>query len=159
MSSDNPLWQFSLRLYAVDAVRGACLALQHEAQSDVNLLLFLAYRGSLGQQLSVDSIKQIDTEVCDFRENVIKPVRELRKTLKGKHYNVGDDSIYKGMLDIELSAEKLEQAYLATVEYAEGMIISTPLEATSGNLYSYAALLGTSKPDANIEILIRHSAA
>jgi uncharacterized protein (TIGR02444 family) len=153
----SKLWQFSLQLYSKPEVKDACLTLQDKHNADVNLILFLLYQGSLHQQLPQETIKQIDDKTRSFRERVIQPIRELRKTLKGKQFGVeeGDASLYQDMLSFELSAEKLAQAHLETIEFVADSG-QTPLQAATDNLYSYAKLLDIPHPNIAFETLLSH---
>jgi len=157
MSSDNKLWQFSLDLYAEPEVQKACLSLQDNHSADVNLVLFLLYRGSLGMQLSQATIQVIDNESCSFREQVIQPIRAVRKTLKGKQYSVkaDDGSLYQQMLSIELSAEKIAQAQLAAITF-DAVPNRPALQAAKTNVYHYAELLGVEAPNSDLDTLLAY---
>ena len=154
---NGKLWQFSLQLYSKSNVKDACLTLQDKHDADVNLVLFLLYQGSLQRQLSTESIKHIDDNTRSFRERVIQPIRALRKSLKGKAFSVeaDQDSLYQNMLGLELSAEKLAQTQLETIDVITQNGL-TPLQAATDNLSAYATLLGIQQPHRAIETLLSH---
>lgn len=151
------LWQFSLQLYSKSNVKDACLTLQDKHHADVNLVLFLLYQGSLQRQLSTESIQHIDDNTRSFRERVIQPIRALRKSLKGKAFSVeaDQDSLYQNILGLELSAEKLAQTQLETIDVITQNGL-TPLQAATDNLSAYATLLGIQQPHRAIETLLSH---
>lgn len=151
------LWQFSLQLYSKSNVKDACLTLQDKHHADVNLVLFLLYQGSLQRQLSTESIQHIDNNTRSFRERVIQPIRALRKSLKGKAFSVeaDQDSLYQNILGLELSAEKLAQTQLETIDVITQNGL-TPLQAATDNLSAYATLLGIQQPHRAIETLLSH---
>ena len=155
MDNGGTLWQFSLNLYAEPEVQQACLNLQDNYGADVNLALFLLYQGSLGRQLSQETIQTIDQETCSFRERVIQPIRALRKSLKGKHYSVdtGGDSLYQNMLSLELCAEKLVQTHLQCINFTADSEHLTA-QAAEKNLYAYAKLLNILRPNTEIDTLL-----
>ena len=138
-------------------VKDACLRLQDDHKADVNLILFLLYRGSLQQQLSQETIKQADDKTRSFRERVIQPIQALRKALKDKRYNVevGNESLYQEMLSFELSAEKLAQTHLETIDFVSNNGQTAILTATN-NLYAYATLLGISHTHLAMKTLLSH---
>jgi uncharacterized protein (TIGR02444 family) len=74
-------WGFSLRIYARPDVPQACLALQDEGGADVNLVLFLLYLADCGRMLDEAAVAALDQATRDWREQVVKPLRGVRRLL------------------------------------------------------------------------------
>jgi uncharacterized protein (TIGR02444 family) len=80
----NQLWDYASRLYAKENVRDVCLDLQDRHGLDVNILLFCCWNAASGRgQFTEDELTNGLERVADWRDNVIVPLRELRKYLKG----------------------------------------------------------------------------
>ena len=78
----NRFWQFSLDFYRRDGVAEACLTLQDRLGLDVNILLYAAWLASQGRTASVADFEQVDLLVAPWREEVIRPLRRIRRWLK-----------------------------------------------------------------------------
>jgi uncharacterized protein (TIGR02444 family) len=79
---DNPLWEFSLGIYALDEVAPSCLVLQDQFALDVNLLLYAVWLAHADRRLTVEHFAALDALVADWRCHVIKPLRALRQQLR-----------------------------------------------------------------------------
>ncbi|WP_042695500.1 TIGR02444 family protein [Azospirillum sp. B506] len=103
--SANPFWDFSLAVYGRPGVPACCLALQDRRGVDVNVLLFAAWAGlDCGIGLSADELLRIDGTVAGWREEVVRPLRALRRRAKAE-----DDAFYRRMKAAELEAERVQQ--------------------------------------------------
>lgn len=112
LRSDNAFWDFSCAVYSAPGVAGECLAAQDGYGADVNILLFCAWIGYARQvALTADELIQIETAVTDWRETVVKPLRAVRRTLKGRA-EAAVVALRDRIKADELEAEKLEQAML-----------------------------------------------
>jgi|SRR6185369_8143484 len=108
-SSDTPLWAFSLAVYASDGVADECLALQDACGLDVNLLLAAAYLGAVeGMRLDAADIAAMGAAVADWHANIVRPLRQARRALKGKNA----EPLRTQVKASELEAEKIEQTVL-----------------------------------------------
>src|SRR5208282_2365336 len=108
--SESPFWRFSLRFYALPGVAPACLALQDEAKADVNLMLYLLFLATQKRALGRDEIASLDKAVSVWREEVIKPLRELRRRLKCGISDVdsrANDAFRERVKGVELEAERI----------------------------------------------------
>ncbi|MBY6266189.1 TIGR02444 family protein [Azospirillum sp. 412522] len=109
--SANPFWDFSLAVYGRPGVPACCLALQDRRGVDVNVLLFAAWAGlECGVRLSADDLARIDGAVAGWREEVVRPLRVLRRRAKAE-----DDAFYRRMKAAELEAERVQQDRLFAV--------------------------------------------
>ncbi|MBP2312021.1 TIGR02444 family protein [Azospirillum soli] len=101
----NPLWDFSLAVYARPGVPAACLDLQDRRGLDVNVLLFAAWAGAAcGVQLSANELARVDSAIADWRAEVVRPLRAVRRRVKGE-----DDAFYARLKATELEAERIQQ--------------------------------------------------
>lgn len=108
----NHFWQFSLDFYERDGVAAACLTLQDHLGLDVNILLYAAWLASQGRTASVADFEQVDLLIAPWREEVIRPLRRIRRWLKepGPDASVGSIREYRaGIKSAELEAEKIVQ--------------------------------------------------
>jgi len=146
-------WDFSLRIYSRSEVPPACLALQDEGGADVNLVLFLLYLADCGRMLDDDGVARLDEATRDWREQVVKPLRGVRRLLKEDIGAFAIDAtapLRSDVKRIELAAEKLQQSTLETLappDSAGGPAPSRRLAAAT-HLASYAARCGTWPEDA-----------
>lgn len=103
--SENPLWDFSLAVYARPGVPAACLDLQDRLGMDVNVLLFAAWAGlACGAGLSREALERIDSAVAPWRAEVVRPLRAVRRRVKGE-----DADLYERLKAAELAAERTQQ--------------------------------------------------
>lgn len=103
--SANPFWDFSLAVYGRPGVPACCLALQDRRGVDVNVLLFAAWAGlDCGIRLSAGELVRIDGSVAGWRDEVVRPLRALRRRAKAE-----DDAFHRRMKAAELEAERVQQ--------------------------------------------------
>ncbi|WP_372398859.1 TIGR02444 family protein [Azospirillum sp. HJ39] len=113
----NPFWDFSLAVYGRPGVPAACLALQDRRGVDVNLLLFAAWAGlECAAGLSGDALSRIDSAVSGWRDEVVLPLRALRRRAKAE-----DDAFYRRMKAAELEAERVQQDRLFAAATVAGL--------------------------------------
>ena len=139
----SAFWNFSVRLYAQEGVKPACLALQ-SAGMDVNVGVWSSLNGrdpgpALGQAVDVSAL---------WSAQVVKPLRYARDHLKHPVPSMDGPAalaLRKSVLAAELEAEKLEQNAL------EALTRSCPeSDSVEGRdlalkrVYDYAARLGLS---------------
>ena len=81
---DGPHWAFALDFYQRPGVADACLVLQDHAGVDVTFLLFALYvADSHRVVLEQADLERLDQAVAAWREAVVRPLRQLRRRLKG----------------------------------------------------------------------------
>jgi len=143
-SRDSAFWQFSLRFYALPDVAPACLALQDEANVDVNLLLLLLFLADNGRAVTRDDVARLDAAIAPWRSQVVEPLRALRRRIKT---GVGDippnaSEPFRNMVKkVELEAERVEQGRLENLAVDLGKPADR-LAAARANLAVYEAHLG-----------------
>ena len=151
----HPFWKHSLRFYSDPETQAACLDLQHRLDADVNIALYALYRASKGDQLDVDSLRRADQAVASWRDDVVRPLRQLRRELRPHPHPISaaDQSrIRDGIKKLELEAERIQQYYL------EGLVISATAtskdQAARANLVAYAAYLEVDPSDPALATLL-----
>ncbi|QJP16021.1 TIGR02444 family protein [Starkeya sp. ORNL1] len=114
---DGPHWAFSLAVYGREDVPGACLRLQDGIGLDVNvLLLALFFAGSRNGTITAGTIATADAEIATWRTEVVVALRRLRILLKDGPPGAprpATNELRAGIKSAELSAEQIEQAWLA----------------------------------------------
>ena len=106
---DTPLWAFSLAVYGGDGVADECLDLQERLGLDLNILLFAAFIGAAeGVRLEVSDIAAANAEVAHWQSEIVRPLRQVRRTLKP----MSAEGLRAQVKAAELEAEKIEQGLL-----------------------------------------------
>jgi uncharacterized protein (TIGR02444 family) len=153
----SPFWRFSLRFYRVPGVADACIALQDGCGVDVNLLLFLLWLACDGRQVANADARRVCSEVASWREEVVVPLRNLRRRLKGGvppiEHNTGE--LFRTCVKaVELEAERLQQEALFSLVPKLATTLAASIEAAArANVAAYDAALGLSLPAATLEVL------
>jgi uncharacterized protein (TIGR02444 family) len=138
--SPSAFWMFAVTLYADPVVQAECVGLQDEFDVDVNVLLFCAFAGaSRGVLLSSAQLQQAEDYVAPWRNDVVKPLRAVRRALKP--FATGPAAaaaLRNNVKALELEAERVECAMLETwsighlsnhVRADPGLAVSTNVDA------------------------------
>ena len=149
-ATGNPqsaFWQFSLAFYARPKVAAACLELQDSAGVDVNVMLYLLFLAAQNRQVSRDEVARIDALAGAWREQVVLPLRTLRRALKtgiAPCPAEANEALRNSVKRIELDAERIEQEAIERLAPAQstGTQSSSRIDAARTNLGAYTALLG-----------------
>lgn len=111
-NDDFAFWRFSLKIYSGAGIPEACLRLQDEQGIDVNVMLYLLFLARCGRQIAAADIDRIEAMVGDWRESVVRPLREVRRRLKTPTaaFDPGLTSTLRSEVKrIELESERLQQ--------------------------------------------------
>ena len=108
-------WASSLRIYAQHGVSEACLALQDDARSDVNMALFALWAASRGQRLLPADFAAIEARVRPWRTQVVHPLRAARRALQPLAATEDARRLYALVKNAELEAERQQQAMMETM--------------------------------------------
>ncbi|ESR26858.1 TIGR02444 family protein [Lutibaculum baratangense] len=141
---DSAFWRFSLRFYDAPEVQADCLTVQDRDGADVNVVLYLLHRASNGDCLSREGIATIDSEVAAWREEVVRPLRAIRRRLKPRPYPLDperQESFRNEIKRVELRSEKMQQLFLETLAPPTDRRAGVA-EAAKRNLRAYASLIG-----------------
>lgn len=154
----SPFWRFSLRFYAMDGVAPACIALQDEGGIDVNVLLYLLWNASCGRCLSADDVALVEQASAPWRENIVVPLRHVRRALKTPPDLVAPAAAaaYRERIKAtELEAERLQQEALFAM--TERLVLTeraaVPIEAARDNIAAYQALHDSAFPPRPLETI------
>lgn len=147
------LWQFSLMTYARAGVANHCLYLQDRWGANINIILWLAWLARQNLQIDAQTITRAETRIANWHENLVEPVRQLRRTLSAQlsAQLAGEieverelmDATYQQFKSAELHAEQVEQALLAGLQVG----IQSSARSSSANLALYLDGLGVSEAD------------
>ncbi|MCI5074512.1 TIGR02444 family protein [Oricola sp.] len=155
------LWPFSLRFYDDAGTQKACLALQDQFGGDVNLMLWLLWRASKGEVIDASGVRQLDDLVKPWRNEVVQPLRALRRHMKERDLGPGreaQDGVRERIKAVELSAEKAQQAMLDAAEILPEAAAS-PADAAALNLQAYGGHLGAEFSDGVTRVLLARFSA
>jgi uncharacterized protein (TIGR02444 family) len=109
MEMDNDFWRHSLRIYKQPEVERLCLSLQDEFGLDVNVVLFCHWLGVNGLAANSKHLKGLAGQVEDWRQQVVEPLRKLRRNLQTKT----DVGLVREQIKLaELKAEQHQQALI-----------------------------------------------
>ena len=143
----TPFWRFSLDFYGQPGVAPSCLRLQDEGDTDVNVLFYLLFLAFQFRTLPREDVDRIDASIRDWREKVVKPLREVRRLLKGDDAPLKAVTVVAMCVEvkrIELEAEHIQQEQLELMLPAAtlGSLATSQADAAMANLTHYAALRG-----------------
>ena len=119
-------WDYSVALYTRPGVEAACLELQRRHRIDVNLVLLCLWLGARGTALDGEALARLCHAADRWQVEVVRPLRNLRRRLKGRIADREPNSIAGDWPDIaaavreraialEIDAEHLEQVHLGRV--------------------------------------------
>ena len=112
------LWEFSTRVYRLESVAAACLALQDERGLDVNLLLFCCWHGRYHGMPDAALLREAFAFSQRWSENTTRPLRQARRWLKQigcpdpRVPQAACEHLREQVKAVELRAEKLQQEAL-----------------------------------------------
>lgn len=110
-------WDFSLQVYSAEHVSAACIELQDRIGLDVNVLLLALLAAAVKQRtLTKDELIYADQYVRQWHDEVVKPIRVIRRRLKSGVDPVPvavSEPLRDEIKKIELRSEYLEQQALA----------------------------------------------
>lgn len=142
----NPLWDYSLRLYAVAGVAERCVALQDEHCANVNLLLLCCWCGQFGVILDAAALRSAEGAIAEWDRTMVAPLRSRRRNPKLSLPESAGER--QRLLAEELCAERREQDILyAWFEAREKDADCSVRQAVVANLANYASLLAVPELD------------
>jgi uncharacterized protein (TIGR02444 family) len=106
---NNPLWEFSLALYARPGVAAACIEAQDHCAADVNLLLYAAWLAHQGLALEEMQWRELAVSVAAWRQRVVQPLRALRRDWQALPAAA---ALREQIKALELAAEQEQQAHI-----------------------------------------------
>ncbi|MEB3419156.1 TIGR02444 family protein [Salipiger marinus] len=143
------LWDFSLGFYQDTATQAACLDWQDRLGGDVNVLLYHLFLASQGVILTPQDSARSDAAVARWRDEVVEPLRALRRRLKAVSLGPVPDRQERFRDEVkrlELGAEKVVQEVLDALPRPRGRQPDCA-KAAEHNLAVLAASLGVAPED------------
>ena len=114
--TQRTLWQFATTLYSQPQVADACLWLQDHCAVDVNMLLFALWvAADAPRALDVPAIASIDAQVRAWRQEIVVPLRDVRRRMKmgpDPAPSIATEKLRSKLKAVEVEAEKIELALL-----------------------------------------------
>ena len=154
----SPFWRFSLRFYRRPGVADACIALQDGCGADVNILLFFLWLALARRCVSPAAAAAVCAKVAPWRDDVVIPLRTLRRRLKD-----GSSLVERGVAElfrtrikaIELESERLQQESMFAL--AAGLATenaSTVEAAARANVAAYEHALARTFMPVSVDVLL-----
>lgn len=144
------LWPFALEFYARPGVSKLLIGLQDDENADILILLALLFAADMGAALDAGSTRQLVTATERWRRDVIEPLREVRRLLRG-HPLDGNESVRTIAKKAELAAEKIALSELARLLPTLKSRSTSPSHAVALNFSAYREVL--SAPSGAFDIL------
>jgi uncharacterized protein (TIGR02444 family) len=154
----SPFWRFSLRFYRRSGVADACIALQDGCGVDVNILLFFLWLATAQRCISPDAANAVCAKAAPWRDDVVAPLRTLRRRLKEGSALVerGAAELFRTRIKaVELESERLQQEALFAL--AAGLATAdapTVAAAARANVAAYELALGHTFTPTAVETLL-----
>lgn len=143
----NDFWRYSLRVYRLPGVEAACLALQDDAGTDTNLLLWCSWQASLGRAMNQRELRRAMAATARWQSEVILPLRRARRSIKASPQGLPEgwaDDLRRRIGAAELDMEYAEQRVLFGL--AQVLPVAArkvaPKAAAQASVARYFALLG-----------------
>ena len=154
----SPFWRFSLGFYRWPGVADACIALQDGCGVDVNILLFLLWLATARRCAPPAIAKTLCAKVDPWRDDVVVPLRTLRRRLKNGSSLVERNAaelLRTRIKAVELESERLQQE--AMFALADGLITEsapTVEAAARANVAAYEHVLAGTFGSGLVDVLI-----
>ena len=121
--------------------------------------MYLLWLSSFKRQLKTEQILGVMNETEFWQSQVIKPIRETRKTFKKTSVlsdNAFKEETYSDLLELELTAEKLAQKQLFGdgITWNTGYPAPTKELAAKTNLFTYTKILDGTINTSDIDSLL-----
>jgi uncharacterized protein (TIGR02444 family) len=154
----SPFWRFSLRFYRRAEVADACIALQEGCGVDVNILLFLLWLATDGRRIGTDEVASVCAKAGPWRDEVVAPLRRLRRRLKGGAPLVQSNlaELFRTRIKaVELEAERLQQEALFAFAPSLATTDEPSIEAAArANVAAYEPVAGLALTPAAVNVLV-----
>jgi len=135
---ENPLWNFSLAVYAKPGVEAQLLHLQDELGADCNVLLAIAWQASRGRALDAARWSALLAHSEMAQRQCLAPLRALRRRVKTL---TAADSLYEEVKALELAAERWQQDGLLPLLEGAALAVQPALELALAHCQRYGEQL------------------
>lgn len=148
MTTLNPsqsLWDFALAFYAQPHIAETCVHLQDSFKVNVCLLIGLRWLDESGKHLSDGELADLQAHIQIWTEQVVEPLRSLRRLLKQPVANCSQDETQEQIRTAIKQAELLaEKKLLLAIEAWSQPIMPVQNSDAKSNLEVYLSGLGVS---------------
>jgi uncharacterized protein (TIGR02444 family) len=158
LAAGSSFWRFSLGFYRQPGVAEACLVLQDRFGADVNTVLFLLWLATDKRQLRQETMQMLSDRVRGWQSDVVLPLRQLRRHLKGGSslVDAATTEVFRNKIKAtELEAERLQQEAMFALSIT---LTSEPAEslalAARANVSGYETVTGRRFDTAVIDLLV-----
>jgi uncharacterized protein (TIGR02444 family) len=153
VKAEGSLWRFAEAIYGHAEVSKACLFLQDECGADVNVLLFALWIAVEKKSLvDAATIREVDAFVRQWRQEVVMPLRAVRRRLKtgpGPAPDAATEALRSRLKDVEIESERIELAVLEGIDL--GHLPETADKPVAQNALSVVASYGGNTDDQLVE--------
>lgn len=112
--SGHSFWTWSVGVYGRPGVEQMLLDLQDRLGLDINILLFACWTAMYRRRpLSVGECGHLVAATREWRDNVIVPLRAVRRFMKTEQGMAGAEDLRENVKRLELEAEQIMQQRLA----------------------------------------------
>jgi len=142
-TGDGSFWAFTLALYGKPGVAPALIGLQDRLGLDVNMLLYCCWAGADGRCLSREDLKAVETVAEPWQSEVVRPLRSLRRRLKGGFGAMPADRVEtfrKRVNELEIEGEHMAQSAMTQPPRGERQAGVGTAAAVTANLHVYLKL-------------------
>jgi len=154
----SPFWRFSLGFYRQPGVADACIALQDGCSVDVNVLLFFLWLATARRCVSPVTAKALCVKVGPWHDDVVVPLRTLRRRLKNGPPLVERNAaqlLRTRIKAVELESERLQQeAMFALADDLATERAPTVEAAARVNVAAYEQVSSSTFASADVDVLI-----
>jgi uncharacterized protein (TIGR02444 family) len=140
---DNTFWSFTLGLYGKPGVAPALIGLQDRLGLDVNMLLYCCWAGTDGRLLTAADVKAVEAVAEPWQSEVVRPLRALRRRLKGGFGAMPADRVAayrKRINELEVEGEHIAQNAMAQQPRGERQTGGSSAARIAANLKAYLRL-------------------
>ena len=154
----SPFWRFSLRFYRYPGVADACIALQDGCGVDVNVLLFFLWLAVARRSVPLAVAKAVCAKVTPWRDDVVAPLRTLRRRLKDGSPLVERNAaeLFRTRIKaVELESERLQQESMFALAAGLATENATTVEtAARANVAAYEQALARTFAQDAVNVLL-----
>ena len=112
----DAVWSFAAGFYARDGVAAACVQFQDAHGGDVDLALYLLHLAETRRVITSEEVARLDGLISRWREQVIIPLRQVRRDLKRASGSSAQAEILRqAVAAAEIHAERMQLDFLAAI--------------------------------------------
>ena len=133
----NPLWHYSLSLYAHEEVKQLCIRLQDCYGINVNIVLWCCWYASELGQFNQEFLDTILADNEPWNTQVTCQLRQARQWLRNNHQNELVQPFRQQLVQLEITSEAFQQEQLYQRSIKQNKTGATDKSAARSNLQMY----------------------